>query len=390
MILTGENLRLFISQGFTLYFLLMFIPLKAPVKRNVIYILVLATLVTMINALIIINFGINFYIDFYFFTLTIPYILIFLCFAVYKGNPLVFGLLTIQTMGNIGVLNGLLASFVFFGEDNAYVDIIARVLTYLLYTPILFKFIKPNYLKMVKMLKQEWWILNATLLVSYALAYYLLFVPTPVFDRPDFFIHSYLGILLSILVYMIMFIFFIEVKLKKDIEIDKQLLSQQVSYLAKESEKIISIAYIDTLTGVKNRYSLYRNLDQLILTKKHFLVLFIDLDNFKIINDDYDHAKGDCYLKTFVKTLETYIKGYGEVYRFAGDEFVCLVTENTDTFIPNQLRESLEEAFKMDIPFYGFSQGISVYPLHGLNADDLINYADQMMYTEKKAKKIRR
>lgn len=371
-----------------LIFLLSFIPLTTPVKRNIIIIVIVSTLITVANGLLILNLGINFYIDYYIYTLTIPYILLFYFFAVYKGSMLVFALLTIQTIANVAILNGLLASYVIFKEDSPYLDIVVRMITYLALFKVLIKYIKPTYLKMVLMLKKEWWILNLTLILSYGLTYTLLFIPDAIFNRPAYFIHAYIGMSLTLVIYFVMFIFFGEVKLKTDIEIDKQLLYQQVTYLSKESEKITNIAYVDALTGVKNRYSLFRKMDQLIVNKVNFLVVFIDLDNFKDINDEYDHTTGDMYLKMFAKKLEILLDNKGLVYRFAGDEFVCLITENIDSFDQSYLKENIINITQMDIPFYGFSQGVAYYPNDGLNADDLINHADQMMYTEKKLKRL--
>lgn len=61
-------------------------------------------------------------------------------------------------------------------------------------------------------------------------------------------------------------------------------------------------------------------------------MLFIDLDNFKMINDEHDHAKGDVYLKTLAHSLQKAIGSRGDVFRFAGDEFVCVIHTDITNF----------------------------------------------------------
>lgn len=293
-------------------------------------------------------------------------------------------------MGNIAIVNGLLASYVFYGENNSLIDTLARAITYAIFLPILLRFVKPVFTKMAEILTKGWGILNTVLLVSYVLAYFILFVPDPVFYRPNYFIHAYIGLFLSVIIYLIMFFLFYEIKVKKDTEHDKELLSLQVNTLVQETEKITTIAFNDTLTGVKNRYSLFRKIDQYIEIKQPFLVVFMDLDNLKEINDSYDHSRGDKYLKQFAQALKDVIKDHGEVFRFAGDEFIGLFTKKIDVFDQEKFKKEVAHKMPSDIPYYDMSLGLASYPKDGVSADELINLADQAMYAEKKHKKIRR
>lgn len=390
MIFDTNTLRLFVSQIFAIYFLLLLIPLKVPKRSNAMIIIISSIVITLINALIIARLGLPFYIRFYFLTLTLPHILLLFLFSSYNFSKSIFAVLTVQMMGNIAIVNGLLASYVFYGENNSLIDTLARAITYAIFLPILIKFIKPIFTKMAEILTNGWWTLNTALLVSYVLAYFILFFPDPVFNRPNYFIHAYIGLFLSVIIYLIMFFLFYEIKVKKDTEHDKELLSLQVDSLVLERAEITTIAFNDSLTGVKNRYSLFRRIDQLIETKQPFLVVFMDLDNLKDINDNYDHSRGDTYLKEFAQALKDVIKGKGEVFRFAGDEFIGLLTEDIDVF--DQVYFKMEVAHRMpsDIPYYDMSLGLASFPKDGVSADELINLADQAMYAEKKHKKIRR
>jgi len=234
-------IRLFVSQAFLCYYFLILIPLKEPKKQNTIIIILAAILITAINAFVIVNFGLlSFYVRFYFLTLLLPYILLFSYFAIYKGAKMLFALLSVEVFGNVAIINGLLASYLLHGENNPLADTIARIVTFIVFLPLLYKFIRPQYLKMARMLNKGWWVLNFVLIISYVLAYYVLFVPDSIFSRPHYFIHGYIGIILSLLIYAVIFFLFIEIQSKVDTERDRQLLSIQVGSLAAQSAAISS------------------------------------------------------------------------------------------------------------------------------------------------------
>ena len=381
----GTLFRLFVSQIFALWFILLMLPLKKPGRQSVMLVVIGATIITLVNAVLIMIFGISFYIRFYLLTLTLPYIILGLFFSLFKGGKFLFVILSIQVIGNVAIINGLLASYVLFKENTPFIDTLARMLTYLIFLPILIKFIRPTYLKMTDVLKKGWWVLNSALIVSYALLYYILFIPDAVFNRPAYFVHAYIGIVLSLLVYAIIFYLFIEVQSKINAEHDRLLLSSQVSSLKRETEAITSIAYKDTLTDLNNRYMMLKDMNEYIRNKQPFLLIFIDLNKLKKINDDFDHSVGDAYLKQFAKALKKTVHEKGEVYRFAGDEFICLITDLETHFDINQFKQSIAKEMVMDVPYYGISLGCAHYPNDGLHSDILIRCADQAMYLEKKS-----
>jgi len=387
MLNDGTILRLFVSQAFTMLYILLMLPLKKPKRRSLILAILGSIIITSINSLIIQFAGISFYIRFYLLTLTLPYIILGLCFSVFKGAKFIFIVLTTQLFGTVAIINGLLASYIFYGENNPLIDTAARVLTYLIFLPVVIKLIRPTYIKMTEVLKKGWWMLNSALIMSYALTYFILFVPDAVFYRPVYFYHAYIGTILSLLIYAIIFYLFLEIQTKTKVERDKQLLSTQVTSLEKETAAISTIAYKDSLTGLNNRYSLYKQLNEYIQNKQEFLVVFIDLDNLKMVNDTYDHSAGDTYLKQFAKALQNVVGKQGDVYRFAGDEFICLITNIADGFDSEDFKKSVSNEMVMEKPYYGISLGFAHYPSDGQDADDLIKYADREMYLEKRAKR---
>jgi diguanylate cyclase (GGDEF)-like protein len=285
------------------------------------------------------------------------------------------------------VINGLLASYVFFGIDAPLVDLAFRVVTYFALFFVVFGYVRPTYLKMANRLDKGWWILNCAMILSYGLMYFILFVPDAIFHRPIYFIHGYIAMGLTVLIYLIMSYLFQEIDNKMKSIQDKEQLSAQVSSLHSMTASISSIAYTDTLTSVKNRYSLYKDMDQMIKQGKPFLLVFMDLDQLKEINDRYSHQAGDRYLKSFADACVNSISDYGEVYRFAGDEFIGIIKNHIEQFDLNCFRLQIEANLGNEIPFLGISCGLSYYPTDGLTVDDLISLADQLMYLEKKEKK---
>lgn len=231
--------RLFISQAFLCFLFLSITPLKSPVKKNTILIIVGAFIITLINAIIIVYIGLtDFYVRFYFLTLILPYFVLLSLFAVYKGAKLIFGFLTCEVFGNVAIVNGLLFSHIFHREDNPLLDGLIRAITFLLLIPIFVKYVKPKFIEMAESLDKGWWILCLVLIVSYILTYYIGFVPESLLSRPEYFIHMYLMILLSGIIYVVIFKFFLEIQSKFRSERDKQLLSNQVIAIANQNETI--------------------------------------------------------------------------------------------------------------------------------------------------------
>lgn len=123
--------------------------------------------------------------------------------------------------------------------------------------------------------------------------------------------------------------------------------------------------------------------------KEKFAVLFIDLDKFKSVNDNYGHEAGDYVLKTAAMRLKSIISSMDTVSRIGGDEFIIILRglkaiANAEK-IAVAVLEKLSTAFiyKENQLFIGGSIGISIFPEHGIDADTLISKADLAMYEVK-------
>ena len=149
----------------------------------------------------------------------------------------------------------------------------------------------------------------------------------------------------------------------------------------------------DALTGLPNRNSLKYRLSHAIASArrqdKKVAITFIDLDNFKSINDTFGHEVGDEVLKVVAARLAEIVRSTDTVVRLGGDEFVLLFTDLDDVDIVTQLMHRALPEISRPINALGnelvltFSAGISIYPLDAPDADVVLSNADKAMYRAK-------
>ncbi|MHB8791298.1 MAG: diguanylate cyclase domain-containing protein [Desulfobulbaceae bacterium] len=161
---------------------------------------------------------------------------------------------------------------------------------------------------------------------------------------------------------------------------------------AKEEESR-KVAFHDALTGLPNRLLFEEHLDHgLTQAKRHgwkLAVLFMDVDNFKNINDSYGHDLGDKVLLTVAERLRSAIRSEDTVSRWGGDEFACLLLEVKQEADVVHLAESIVQQISESFKFKGtvlsirVSIGIAIYPADGETADILFKNADTAMYKAK-------
>ena len=163
--------------------------------------------------------------------------------------------------------------------------------------------------------------------------------------------------------------------------------------------KFKNLAVRDMLTDLPNRTLLYDRLFQTISQAKRenwiIALLFIDLDRFKQINDELGHDAGDVVLKKTAQRMTQVLRREDTVARMGGDEFVVVLPNVKDALAAGQVAGKLIDIIGTDIQFgtggeahyrsVGASIGISIYPDHGKDADELINAADKAMYQAKQS-----
>jgi len=159
-------------------------------------------------------------------------------------------------------------------------------------------------------------------------------------------------------------------------------------------EKLNQMAHFDTLTGLPNRALFMDRLHQAIRQaerwRQSFALLFIDLDDFKAINDTLGHEAGDRALAEVAERLLTCVRGIDTVARLGGDEFTMILMDvrgkkNTARVVQKVLT-ALGAPIRMEEREFrvGGSIGISMYPSDGTDADTLLGKADTAMYQAKK------
>jgi diguanylate cyclase (GGDEF)-like protein/PAS domain S-box-containing protein len=150
-------------------------------------------------------------------------------------------------------------------------------------------------------------------------------------------------------------------------------------------------AYFDDLTGLPTRTLLEQQVEQALARDgdPRFALAFLDLDNFKHINDYYSHAIGDALLVKVAERIRKCLRDTDSVARISGDEFLLLIApvdgEEHVRGIVGQLLESLKQPFHVDAfeLYTSASIGVSLYPDHGTTFEALRRNADNAMYRAK-------
>jgi diguanylate cyclase (GGDEF)-like protein/PAS domain S-box-containing protein len=163
----------------------------------------------------------------------------------------------------------------------------------------------------------------------------------------------------------------------------------------KAEEAIEHMAYHDDLTGLPNRNLFVSQLKQgLSRGKRHGLlvsILFLDLDNFKLVNDRLGHAAGDRLLKAVAERLRKTHREYDTVARFGGDEFTILIHDAKKaediTRAAENVFASLNKPFVIEDQeiYITSSMGITVFPSDGDDPEALLRYGDIAMYKAKES-----
>ena len=125
-----------------------------------------------------------------------------------------------------------------------------------------------------------------------------------------------------------------------------------------------------------------------------FGLIYIDLDNFKQVNDSHGHQVGDQYLQEVALRLKRQLRPHDKLARLGGDEFTALVPLVRSRTEVEEIAQRLERSF--DEPFVleeelvltgSASVGIALYPEDGTTRDDILSVADAAMYKAKNAKR---
>lgn len=183
-------------------------------------------------------------------------------------------------------------------------------------------------------------------------------------------------------------------------------LNQQQENLSKDNAELKVLAKYDQLTGLYNRLSFNELLadvmDITVQKKVHMALLYLDLDDFKAVNDNFGHAVGDELLRLaafrmreVLRTSDVVLKNSDSapIARLGGDEFAIILPDLNEPSNAEAIAQRLVEAFKKSFLIndgrhtVGVSIGVAVYPEATNTAKELCTKADEAMYAAKKAGK---
>jgi diguanylate cyclase (GGDEF)-like protein len=182
--------------------------------------------------------------------------------------------------------------------------------------------------------------------------------------------------------------------------ITSALLSRSIKYAIerkKAENKITYLALYDTLTDLPNRRLFFDRLSQAFSRAHRYKtkvgLMFIDLNKFKSINDNYGHEMGDKVLQFVGSRLKDAIRETDTAARLGGDEFGIILQDIKQESDTNAIAVKIINAIKKDYVVrdytfnLGASIGLSFYPVDGKDENDLLNRADKAMYLVKKSGK---
>jgi diguanylate cyclase (GGDEF)-like protein len=167
-------------------------------------------------------------------------------------------------------------------------------------------------------------------------------------------------------------------------------LMRELAALKEREAQAQQLADRDGLTGLFNRRRMQQLLETSIAVAAQFYqcvgVLFIDLNGFKGINDEYGHAAGDKILTTVSARIASRVRAGDIVCRYGGDEFVVLLPQVSDAAAVSAVADMIRERVALPYWLDGHEQhltaaiGEAIYPHDGTHAEALLQRADQAMY----------
>ena len=179
--------------------------------------------------------------------------------------------------------------------------------------------------------------------------------------------------------------------------IDKQQLTRSLSYAIERKtleDEMRFQAHHDQLTGLVNRSLFQERLDRALIRcnrrKESIAVLYLDLDNFKSVNDGLGHNLGDKLLVSVSNRLSNTVRESDTVARLGGDEFAIILDEIVSTqsaaAVAEKIIKAISSPFEIDgnVIHTGTSIGVAIFPESGKTAEALIKNADSAMYRAKR------
>jgi diguanylate cyclase (GGDEF)-like protein len=165
---------------------------------------------------------------------------------------------------------------------------------------------------------------------------------------------------------------------------------------SKKREEVRILSLTDEVTGLYNQRKLVEDLEFYIGRYEHerigFSLLFVDIDYFKNVNDQFGHVIGSQLLIDLAKVLRTQLRSYDLVYRYGGDEFIVLLPRTSleetkkialrisDSVKAAEFNVNQDKKYRLSL-----SIGVALFPQDAASSKSIIEFADKMMYMSKKS-----
>jgi diguanylate cyclase (GGDEF)-like protein len=177
-------------------------------------------------------------------------------------------------------------------------------------------------------------------------------------------------------------------------------LAWSVLIVLSQRSRLARLALFDALTGLPNRMLIDDRVDRAMTNlrrdpAKACLLMFVDLDRFKLINDQHGHHAGDLALQSTAGRVGSIVRESDTVGRWGGDEFLVFM-ENVDRAKIGELCAKIRSAVEQPFEYrgnqltLGVSIGYALAPEDGSRMDDLLRVADERMYADKKSRSAAR
>lgn len=172
---------------------------------------------------------------------------------------------------------------------------------------------------------------------------------------------------------------------------------QEISSIRHAEQRIMELAFYDTLTKLSSRSSFNKKLQELIISSKkraeNFALLYLDLDDFKNVNDSFGHDVGDSLLVEVANRLRNLLREDDVASRLGGDEFCIIINNISDNLSAANVAQRCIQLLAQPVTLAGrefipqASIGIATFPHDGDDTNNLIKAADTAMYAAKKSGK---
>ncbi|MBS7526919.1 GGDEF domain-containing protein [Fusibacter paucivorans] len=313
---------------------------------------------------------------------SIPSLFFCLWMAKYRDARFVFTFAIVDLIGMTAVILGRCISIPF--DYDPTVVFVATVTLLALYFAGAVKF-RHHYLEVLRTVSRGWGNMALAAILIYIFTLVLVGYPSPLYTRREY--------VPVILIYIAVFAVFLKVlyeAARSNINVYIEKMENENLKMKLELNQVYyDMAYVDRLTGVKNRNAFEAYLEDLRNDlNKGIICVSLDIDNLKHVNDEIGHHAGDALIQKFGYLLTAVFDSDESIFRIGGDEFVVIAENGSDTWLFDKFRkmDCLSETIRNEVEFpFEYARGMSKGNASEIRT--LLKQADAAMYHDKERHK---